>query len=108
MVDCILSLHFHLSLCLWSFANSEQQKSLKHSLVTGAKSELERLRSIQNDLKVMRASLKNHTTLRIMAAKEVFPGVQLEYDHKKLRIKEHRGGTLLLLKDHELRMDILR
>ena len=91
-----------------SLANSEQQKSLKHSLVTGAKSELERLRSIQNDLKVMRASLKNHTTLRIMAAKEVFPGVQLEYDHKKLRIKEHRGGTLLLLKDHELRMDILR
>ena len=56
----------------------------------------------------MRASLKNHTTLRIMAAKEVFPGVQLEYDHKKLRITEHRGGTLLLLKDHELRMDILR
>lgn len=91
-----------------SLANDEQQTSLKQSLTTAAQTELNTLRSVQNDLKVMRASLKNHPTLRIVAAKEVFSGVQLEYEHKKLRIKEHRGGTLLLLKDHELRMDILR
>ena len=91
-----------------SLANNEQQKSLKQSLRTAAHNELNHMRSVQNDLKVMRASLKNHPTLRIVAAKEVFPGVQLEHERKKLRMKEHRGGTLLLLKDHELRMDILR
>ena len=91
-----------------SLANDEQQKSLKQSLRSAAKTELAAMQGVQNDLKVMRASLKNHPTLRIVAAKEVFPGVRLEYNEKKLRIKEHRGGTLLLLKDHELRMDILR
>ncbi|HAD47936.1 MAG TPA: DUF342 domain-containing protein, partial [Idiomarina sp.] len=66
------------------------------------------LQAIKDDIAVIKASVDNHPTLRVIAAKEVFPGVKFVHQNKNLQMKEHRGGTLFMLQDHQLRMDILR
>ena len=91
-------------------ALEDQQQRAKHSrtLIKAIQLERNKLREVKDDIAVIKATTDNHPTLRVIAAKEVFPGVKFIYENKNLQMKEHRGGTLFMLQDHQLRMDILR
>ncbi|TDP40121.1 hypothetical protein DEU29_10221 [Idiomarina aquatica] len=91
-------------------ALEDEQMRIKHSrtLINAIRVEHNKLQAIKDDIAVIKASVDNHPTLRVIAAKEVFPGVKFVHQNKNLQMKEHRGGTLFMLQDHQLRMDILR
>lgn len=91
-------------------ALEDEHKRIQHSrtLIAAIRREQTKLQSIKDDLTVIKASVDNHPTLRIVAGREVFPGVKFMHANKNLQMREHRGGTLFMLQDHQLRMDILR
>lgn len=91
-----------------ALADDEQRERHRQTLTVAIRAEKQQLQSIKDDIAIIKASVDKHPTLRVTASKEVFPGVHFMHQNKKLQIKEHRGGTLFMLQDHQLRMDILR
>lgn len=91
-----------------AFQDAEQRAQHTKTLSNAIKAQQQVVQSYRDDLAILRASIDTHPTLKVIAAKEVFPGVQFLHEQKKLQMKEHRGGTLFMLQDHQLRMDILR
>jgi|GEM_PF-212581 len=91
-------------------ALEDEQQRIQHTrtLIKAIRHEQRKLQSLKDDIAVIKASADQHPTLRVIAAKEVFPGVKFIHQNKNLQMKEHRGGTLFMLQDHQLRMDILR
>jgi len=85
-----------------------KRKQHSQTLIKAIRVEQNKLKVCKDDIAVIKASTENHPTLRVIAGKEVFPGVKFVYNNKKLQMKERRGGTLFMLQDHQLRMDILR
>ena len=88
--------------------NDQQRQQHTQTLIKALRHEQLRLQLLKDDIAVIKASADQHPTLRVTAAKEVFPGVKFIHQNKNLQMKEHRGGTLFMLQDHQLRMDILR
>ncbi|MEX1222753.1 MAG: FapA family protein [Idiomarina sp.] len=46
--------------------------------------------------------------LQVIAGRQLYPGAIVRFEDKFLRVKEHRGGTVIALRQHELIMDVLR
>lgn len=91
-----------------ALTDEQQQQRHRKTLIKAIRQEQRLLSAYKDDIAVIKASIEKHPTLRITAAKEVFSGVVLSHERKKLQMKEHRNGTLFMLQDHQLRMDILR
>lgn len=90
-----------------ALTDDKQRQQHTQTLIKAISHERSRLSTYRDDLAVIKAASDDHPTLKISVAKEVFPGVKFYHKDKSLVIKDHRAGTLFMLQQHQLRMDVL-